>query len=489
MRGVATRPRRRLQRVVRSELPLQRAGFRPSGLALLIASEGFAAALGFVALVHQARRLGPEGFASVEYAAGAAAWLLVLVRGGFDVVVYREAARRPRLIGPLTDLLVGLRLAAACVGYLLALGLAFLLGPTRGVAVAIAALGLFASAGVTDVGLRAQGRLGWLAVGQVLRSLGMLAAVLVLVNGSGDVLAAALCLVSAEILGALVPFVDHSLRVGLPRPKFRERATLILARRGTVAGLSRFLRVTLYGADLLLLGWRVGADLGEYAAARRVVFALVALGLVVPAALAPSVAVAWAAGVWQARRRVGALLGALWAVSLPAAIGIGMTADRWMPLLFSDAYREGGPFLALVVARLPWLLAAAFAQSALVACRREDLGLRLVLAQLAVAALVMPLGLFASGPSGIGWAAVAVEAAGAILGWAYLARLGATPGWVELTAAPLGGCLALVAACNLTRGAPLTAVVLVGALAYAMGWNCLRRMASLRKTGPVGAWR
>ena len=60
-------------------------------------------------IVYLARRLGPSSFARVEYAAAVAAWLLVVVRGGVDVIVYREAARRPRLIRPLTDLLIGLR--------------------------------------------------------------------------------------------------------------------------------------------------------------------------------------------------------------------------------------------------------------------------------------------------------------------------------------------------------------------------------------------
>ena len=60
-------------------------------------------------MVHLARRLGPASFARVEYAAAVAAWLLVVVRGGVDVIVYREAARRPRLVRPLTEVLVGLR--------------------------------------------------------------------------------------------------------------------------------------------------------------------------------------------------------------------------------------------------------------------------------------------------------------------------------------------------------------------------------------------
>ncbi len=54
--------------------------------------------------------------------------------------------------------------------------------------------------------------------------------------------------------------------------------------------------MSLYGADLLALGWWAGAELGPYAAARRLVFGLVALGLVVPASVAPAIARALGGG-------------------------------------------------------------------------------------------------------------------------------------------------------------------------------------------------
>ena len=100
-----------------------------SRLSLVIAAEAIAAVLGFFALIHQARSLGPAAFATVEYAAAVVAWLLVLVRGGFDVIVYREAARRPVLIRPLTDLLLGLRLLSALAGYALLIIVASIVGP------------------------------------------------------------------------------------------------------------------------------------------------------------------------------------------------------------------------------------------------------------------------------------------------------------------------------------------------------------------------
>ena len=72
------------------------------------------------------------------------------------------------------------------------------------------------------------------------------------------------------------------------RPRFRRRAWAALARRGAVAGATRFGRVSLYAADVLAIGWWAGPSLGPYAAARRVAFALLALGLVVPSAVAPA---------------------------------------------------------------------------------------------------------------------------------------------------------------------------------------------------------
>ena len=77
--------------------------------------------------------------------------------------------------------------------------------------------------------------------------------------------------------------------MGCPVPRLAAPGVaLVLARRGAIAGLIRFGRVSLYGADLLALGWWAGPELGAYAAARRLVFGLVALGLVVPAAVAPA---------------------------------------------------------------------------------------------------------------------------------------------------------------------------------------------------------
>jgi O-antigen/teichoic acid export membrane protein len=425
-------------------------------------------------MVQLARRLGPPAFARVEYAAAVAAWLLVVVRGGMDVIVTREAARRPRLIGPLTEILVGLRCAAAVFGYLLVLAVAAMVGPERGPVVAVAGLMLVPSAFVTDVGLRAMGRLGLLALGQGVRTVGYAAVALGLVQGPADVLSAAWCLVAAEGLGALVPLIAHTVEHGLPRPRFRRRAWLVLAHRGAIAGLTRFGRVTLYGADLLALGWWAGVELGSYAAARRLVFGLVAMGLVAPTAVAPAIARAWASGAQTARRMITEALTALWALSLPASVGLALTADRWMPLLFGESYREGGPWLALVAARLPWLLTASFDQAALVSCRRETWVLDQVVVLSLLALAVVPIAAVWAGPWGVGWAALGIEVLGTFGGWRRLARLGVAPPWHHHAGRAVLGSAVLAVVCWLGVDWPLWLVVLAGAGAYAATWRTLR---------------
>jgi O-antigen/teichoic acid export membrane protein len=407
---------------------------RPRGLRWVLGAEFVASALGFAVMVQLARRLGPAGFARVEYASALAAWLLVVVRGGADVIVYREAARRPRLIRPLTDVLIGLRCAAALVGYLLILAVAASVGVERGAVVAVAGLLLVPSAFVADVGLRALVRLRVLALAQGVRAIGYAACALTLVWRPGDELRAAWCLVLAELFGALVPLGWHMRRHGPPAPRFRRRAWIVLAHRGAITALTRFGRVSLYVADVLILGWWAGSELGPYTAARRLVFGLVALGLVIPASMAPAIARRWAAGAPLARALIEDSLAKLWLASIPAAILLCVTAETWMSVLFGEHYRQGAPWLGLFAARLPWLLTASFIQTAIISCRRETWVLDQMLTLVGLALAVMPWAAYWAGPVGVGVTALVIEIVATVGGFRMLARLGVSPRWRSIWA-------------------------------------------------------
>ena len=440
--------------------------FRHS-IAILFASELFASVVGFGVMVLLARRLGPPGFADFEYGSAVAAWWLVVVRGGFDSIAYREAARRPRLIRPITDLLLGMRVASALVGLAAVLALAWASGADRGRVVAVAGLVLIPSAMASDVGLRASGRFGGLALAQMVRASGLAVGSALMVSGSGDAWAASGCVVGAEVASTVVLLVIYRSDYGVIRPRFRRGAWASLARRGVVAGATRFARVSLYAADLLILGALASSTLGPYAAARRLAFALLALGLVVPSAVAPRIARAWNSSAAEARFVIGRTFEGMLLLGLPATVGLMATADRWMPRLLGDDFRDGGTWLALIAARLPFVLGSNLQQSALIACRREGWALLVMLGMVGLGVVVIPPLAILRGTWGLGLGVLGVEVSGAVGGWFALRALGVAPPWHHSSLVAATGCLGLAFACRIGREWPLGGVVVFGAVVYA----------------------
>jgi O-antigen/teichoic acid export membrane protein len=252
-----------------------------------------------------------------------------------------------------------------------------------------------------------------------------------------------------------------------------------MARRGAVAGAWRFGRVSLYAADVLAMGWWGGPGLGPYAAARRVAFALLAIGLVVPSAVAPRIARAWASGDREARDLIARTLEVLMAAALPATVGLIGTADRWMPRLFGDAYRDGGPWLALIASRLPVVLVSNVQQAALIACRREVWAFRLILGMTVLGGVSIPTMAMTSGPWGVGGAALVVELLGAIGGWLAMGKLGLAPAWHHSIGPSAAGCVGVAGVCWAGRGWPMGGVVIAAMGVYGAIWG----VASLRR-GP-----
>jgi O-antigen/teichoic acid export membrane protein len=306
------------------------------------------------------------------------------------------------------------------------------------------------------------------------RATGLLALVAILVKRPSDTHRAILCVVLAEGLSVAASFAPHVLEWGLPRLRLSRKTSLVLATRGLIAGLARFGRVTLYGADLLILGSWGSSELGAFAAGRRVVYALAALGLVVPSVLGPAFSRAWVHGTAPARLLLGKALGALIAVAMPASLGLVLVADRAMPALFGGDYIHEGSWLALHAARLPCLLAVSFIQSALVAFGRERWTLRLVLSSMGLAAVLYPVSLAVSGARGVACAALLIEVVSAIGGWLMLGRLGVAPGRELLVGRTLAASLGLVVACCCTRSRPIVLECLAGAIAYISVWFLVR---------------
>ncbi len=458
------------------------------GLAACLGAEVIAGGLGFGATIHLARRLGPAGFASLEVALAVSAWLLVLVRGGLDQIIVREAARRPRLIGRMTELLLALRLAWAAGALGLLCGIAAFAGTGYGVVLA-SGLVLLTSALVIDVGPRARNELPLLACAQVARAAGLAGFVVLAVNSPADLVRAAVAPGVAETIVAVLFAVRAARGDAWPWPRWRGRATRVLSRRAAVAGVTRFLRVGLYAADAIALGlaFRPASASGAYAVSRRIVLALVAVGLVVPTLLAPALARTRSRGKAAASAEVGRGVGLLLGLFVPAALGLMLVADRALPALFGANYGAETGVLALVAARLPVLLVATWLGSALVALGSEREALRTTVFAGLFALVVLPASAILFGPVGIGFAALGVEAVAVGAAWLALRRMGIAMAqsipWDRL----VPGCAGLIAAVAALSSAPLAVTCVGGAAGYGAGWGLGHLLRARSVTGEASA--
>jgi O-antigen/teichoic acid export membrane protein len=298
------------------------------------------------------------------------------------------------------------------------------------------------------------------------------------------------CVLGAEITSTIVFLSIHFFEHGMIRPRFRSRAWAVLSRRGAIAGFTRLARVFLYSFDLLILGsLTTSQSLGPYAAARRVGFALLAIGLVVPSAMAPRFAKAWADGTAEARSMTALSTERVLMFILPAIIGLILTADRWMPTLFGEEFREGGPWLALIAAKLPLVIVSNLQQTALIACRRELWGLRLILAMSVAGLVLIPLLAAIHGIFGVAWGLLAIEAMGAISGWFLLARLGVAPRWQHASTPVLAGCVALILVCLSGHEWGLVSLVVASGATYGLVLASFRAglPARIERVVPVAA--
>ena len=440
-------------------------------------SEAISALVGFVVLVHVARTLGAAAFAAVELSAMIAGVLLVLVRSGVESIAHREAARRPSLIGPISEALltVKLGLAGACV--FTVVGAAWLAGSPSLPVFAVGIILLVPSALSLDVAPRALCEYRTIAVIQTLRSVGLAIAVLLLVREPGNSVAAVGCAALAESLSALAWLIVHVHRFGFPS-RLHVRVARVLLGRGTIASLGRFGRVFLYAADILFLGWMLSPEeIGPYAAARRLAFAVAAIGVAVPTAFAPVIATAWAEGAARASEALGGTVRRVLGLSIPASLGLSLTARGWMSALFGTSFEAGSISLALFAARLPVLMLAATTGAALVAVRRESEGLRIVAVTVLFAVVALPIAILRFGLTGAASTMIVAEGLAAGLGWAELHRMGAAPRVPPLAVADLCGTGAMVGVVIVGAGLPVALLSASGAA----GFFAVRVLASPRR--------
>jgi O-antigen/teichoic acid export membrane protein len=373
----------------------------------LAISETIASAIGLVAVLVTARRLGPESFGLVTLGLTIATWVAIVADSGTEILSVRNVAQEPGRFAALAERILGLRLTLAFVtgGVLAAVVFATVSHEHREVLAAFAlllpALALNPRWMVLGVrGARA------IAIGNVVGRAVVLALTLLLVFSADDavrvpfVQTAGFLVYALVVLGSLVP------AFGVLRPRVDLSAWRETLREGLPLMVNSLARTSMNFVDVLAVGLLLGTSAaGVYgAAARPALFLTMTTWLFSVAFLSSYSATGGLAAARLFRR--SARLGL--AVGLVGAVTISVAAGALVPLLFGRRYADAGPVLAVLAWRLPLLALAALYSATLVTHGRQVALMHNNL----VAAAVGVLGLAALVPPfGIDGAAVAMVAA------------------------------------------------------------------------------
>jgi O-antigen/teichoic acid export membrane protein len=423
-----------------------------------------------------AKSLGAAGYGRIEFAFNIVFWLVLIIRDTFEGIAVRELARHPRLIRPLVNhvLAVKLLLALPLFAALAVLGSATLSSPTDRLVLALYGLLLITTALGLDFVYRGTERMGLVAVSLCIRTLVYAVGVWTLVADVGRITWVPACLALGEACGIGLVWVWYARRYGLPRPVLGLRFLRVFLRRGRSVCLIQLAQTVIGSADLIVVGllsqW---SDVGRYGAMHRMITALLTFGLIFQQVSFPALSRSWRQTTAAGRASLNALIEVLTLVLVPIAFGGAVLAGPLIGFLLPQDYAGAGLLLALGIWRAPLLTLAYLYQSTLIAVNREVVGVRLLVGGAVVSGPLVALFCSLWGLPGASLAVLLIALGLVLAGYGCLAREGRQPAWHHHLGRPLAAATAMVPACLILQHWHVLAAVAGGAAAYAVAVTVL----------------
>lgn len=308
-------------------------------------------AAGLLVGIWMARYLGPENFGWLNYALATVGVVTSLTSLGIGSVVVRELVRAPAETAAWLGTAFLLRAVGAAVGFLICVGLAMRQSaPANGLIVIVAAGMIFQIPDVVDLMFQARGdarRSAWVR---------MVACVLTSLIKVGLILAEAPLTAFAiagvvELAIAAVGWWWGARRAGHRMAQWRMERSRVLAllRESWPLAVSGFAISTQAYADQLVLGLMLGGDeLGQYAAALRLVSVFAFVPMVVQTVAAPEITRAKRDDESLYQRRLHSLYRLMFGIFVITAIPLIVLGPVAARLLYGASY-------AGAAALIPWL--------------------------------------------------------------------------------------------------------------------------------------
>ncbi len=440
------------------------------------AAEVACRATSVVVTLSLARELGQAGYGRIEFAFNVVFWLVLLVRNGSEVIAARELARHPRLIRPMVDHLLAIKLMVAIPLYLglILVGWLAVYDPVDRALLMLYGLMLVTTALGIDFVYRGVERMGLLAVSLYLRTAVFALGVWFCVTDASKIAAVPAWLAAGEALGIALVWFRYVREYGMPRPTLTRRFLRVFAERCRPVLMIQVAQTVLGSVDLLVVGLlRPWDNVGLYGAPHRMIAAALTLGMIFQQVVFPTLSRSWRDTPAAARLALNNLVRALAIGMIPLAVGTSVLAGPLVAAILPGVYADSGILLAIGIWRAPLLTLAFLYQTALIASNRESSGVwTLGLGALGSVPLVAA-SLFWFGLPGasVGLALIALVLV--VAGYACLAREGRQPAWHHHLFKPLCASMVMVPVCLALLPVHLLAAILGGAMAYSVALTAI----------------
>lgn len=309
---------------------------------------------GLLVGVWVARYLGPENYGWLNYAMVTVGLVTSIAAPAISAIVVRELARVPAESGAWMGAAFFVRATGAAIGFLGCVAIAWrhagAATPAAELILVVAAGVLLQTADVADLWFQARGEsrvAAWVRIGVCVFGSGLRVA---LILGKAPLLAFALAGL-AELVVAAVGWLWVSWRHGQRVTAWtcKRRRVVALLRESWPLTASGWAIIAQAYADQLVIGTFLGAeDLGQYAAAMRLVSALAFVPMVIHTVSAPEIARAKRDDEILYRRRLHSLYRVMFGTFLAMALPL-ILLGPWVTLrLYGGSYTGAA-------ALLPWL--------------------------------------------------------------------------------------------------------------------------------------
>ena len=328
-----------------------------------------------VLTVVAARELGPVDFGAFAYSLSFALLAATIPTWGFGTIVIREGAMHPERLSGLLGHVIKIRALVSVPLILVAGGITAATRPTMRSSISVVLILVAALLDVVgDAGgaaATAKQDLGGVSVALVVNRLtSALLGGAALIGGLGLVGVSAGFLVGSAIGLAVMWRAIRRLDI---RPRFRDASSGTLrdlVKRATPVGLNTLVAMALFRVDALMLEQIKGeAELGNYAAAYRLLEAALFVTFSVALAILPEMSASREA--WKVRRAFEEGWSALATMYLAFATVLLLEPHALLAVLFGPAYADAGATPARWLAMAPLLFSLSYlAGSALYATGR-----------------------------------------------------------------------------------------------------------------------